>query len=94
MTDNNKNFRVKNGLDVGNISINQNNEIISTTPSDIDLYTNNWAGDGVEVWLRHNDQVQINTANGVYSWRFTKDGNHPHKEAIEQIVPISCGDNI
>jgi len=48
--------------------------IVSTSTYDIDLYTNNFTADGVEVWLRHNDGVEINTANAVYNWKFTNTG--------------------
>ena len=80
-TDNN--FRVKNGVVVGNGSVASDAfmgvsapgiNVVSTTTNDIDLYTNNWSGDGVEVWLRHGEDVQINTANGAYSWQFKNDG--------------------
>jgi len=74
MTDNNKNFKVKNGLDVGPISVNQNGEITTNGPNSIDLYTNNFEADGVEVWLRHDNGVEIYTANGAYGWAFKKDG--------------------
>jgi hypothetical protein len=82
MTTNN-NFRVKNGVEIGNGNVASDNYInitapaigvVSTSTGDIDLYTNNFAADGVEVWLRHNQDVQINTANGVYSWRFDRTG--------------------
>ena len=41
----------------------------------IDLFTNDWEGDGVEVWLQHNDGVYIYTDNGTYGWAFKKDGS-------------------
>lgn len=49
--------------------------IVSTSTYDIDLYTNNFTADGVEVWLRHNDGVEINTANAVYNWKFDNTGS-------------------
>ena len=84
MTTNN-NFRVKNGVEVGNGSVATDSGsglnltgpsvgIISTSTYDIDLYTNNFAADGVEVWLRHNQGVEINTANGANSWQFSNTG--------------------
>ena len=83
-TDNN--FRVKNGLNVGSGLVATDSGsglgltgpyigVVSTSTGDIDLYTNNFTADGVEVWLRHNNQVEINTANGAYSWQFKNDGN-------------------
>ena len=83
-TDNN--FRVKNGLTVGSGLVATDSGsglgllgpyigVISTSTGDIDLYTNNFTADGVEVWLQHNNQVAINTANGAYSWQFKNDGN-------------------
>jgi len=83
-TDNN--FRVKNGVIVGNGSVATNTGtglnltgpsigIVSTSTQDIDLYTNNFTGNGVEVWLRHNDGVEINTDNGGKSWKFFPDGH-------------------
>ena len=83
-TDNN--FRVKNGLTVGSGLVATDSGsglgllgpyigVISTSTGDIDLYTNNFTADGVEVWLQHNNQVAINTANGAYSWQFKNTGN-------------------
>ena len=81
-TDNN--FRVKNGVVVGNGSVASNSPlnltgptigIVSTSTQDIDLYTNNFTANGVEVWLRHNDGVEINTDNGGKSWKFFPEGN-------------------
>jgi hypothetical protein len=43
--------------------------------ADIDLYTDWDSGNGVEVWLQHNDRVSITTENGTYSWDFDKTGN-------------------
>ena len=40
----------------------------------IDIYTNNWMGNGVEVFLQHNSGVGIYTDNGTYSWFFDKTG--------------------
>lgn len=83
-TDNN--FRVKNGLTVGSGQVATDSGsglgllgpyigVVSTSTGDIDLYTNNFTADGVEVWLQHNNQVAINTANGAYSWQFKNTGN-------------------
>ena len=60
--------------------------IISTSTYDIDLYTNNFAADGVEVWLRHNDGVEINTANAVYNWKFTNTGTMRFPDGSLQVT--------
>jgi hypothetical protein len=41
----------------------------------IDIFTNNWDSDGVEVFLQHNLGVSIVTDNGSKSWFFSKDGS-------------------
>ena len=60
--------------------------IVSTSTYDIDLYTNNFTADGVEVWLRHNDGVEINTANAVYNWKFTNTGTMRFPDSSVQIT--------
>ena len=45
-----------------------------TDNKDIDIYTNEWAGGGVEVYLQHDNNVGIYTANGIHSWIFDKTG--------------------
>ncbi|CAB4127577.1 hypothetical protein UFOVP94_4 [uncultured Caudovirales phage] len=60
--------------------------IISTSTYDIDLYTNNFAADGVEVWLRHNDGVEINTANALYNWKFTNTGTMRFPDGTLQVT--------
>ena len=62
-------------LNVNNLTINNAGEILSTTASDIDLYTNNATSNFSEVWLKHNDGVYI-LADGAttYQWSFNKSG--------------------
>jgi hypothetical protein len=86
MSDNNKNFKVKNGLDIGDLSVDQYGDIATNSTTNIDLYTNNFTADGVEVWLRHNDSVQINTANGVHSWKFDNTGTMTFPDNTTQIT--------
>ena len=40
----------------------------------IDLYTNGWEGNGVEVFLMHNTGVGIYTDNGAHGWVFDSTG--------------------
>ena len=70
-----------------------------TTPSDgtgnksIDLFTNDWNGEGVEVWLQHNDGVYIYTDNGSYGWAFKKDGGLTFPDTTVQTTAYT-GQNI
>lgn len=41
---------------------------------DIDIFTNDWNGGGVEVYLMHNSGVSISADNGNYTWTFNKTG--------------------
>ena len=54
----------------------------------IDIYTNSWNGNGVEVYLQHNDKVSIITNNGGYEWSFDKTGRtqFPNNLYIENSV--------
>jgi hypothetical protein len=68
----------------------------TTTTNDIDLYTNNWTGGGVEVWLQHDNQVSINTDNGNHSWRFTKTGEFQFPNYVKQtnFGSVFCQPNV
>jgi hypothetical protein len=62
-------------LNVNNLTINNIGEILTTTTStDIDLYTNSAGGNYSEVWIRHNDGVEINTNGAAQNWKFNKTG--------------------
>lgn len=65
-----------NSVSTSYISSPNNIEIITEEGSEsgIDLYTD-WSGNGVEVWLQHNDRVSIKTENGTYEWSFNNVGN-------------------
>jgi len=54
---------------------------------DIDIYTNEWMGGGVEVYLEHDSRVSIQTNNGGYIWGFDKYGNLtlPHNSRITEV---------
>jgi hypothetical protein len=62
-------------LNVNNLTINNAGEILSTTASDIDLYTNNATSNFSEVWLKHNDGVYIIVDGAItYQWSFDNAG--------------------
>lgn len=73
----NKSLTITDGnitLEQGSLTSPNNISVVTSGADDIDLYTNDWNGDGVEVWLRHNNCVDINTANGTYNWKFDNTG--------------------
>ena len=62
-------------LNVNNLTINNIGEILTTTTStDIDLYTNSAGGNYSEVWIKHDDGVEINTNGAAQNWKFNKTG--------------------
>lgn len=64
------------GLTVNNggISLPNGDDIYTGNGGSIDLYTDWESGQGVEVWLQHNEKVSVNTGSGNYSWSFDKNG--------------------
>ena len=68
-----------------NLVCNGHMNIVTTQYNDIDLYTNDWNGGGVEVWLQHNDKVSISTDNGNYTWNFTNNGEFQFPNNVKQV---------
>ena len=82
-----------------NISFsNANLEIYTSANSgkSIDIYTD-WGGNrgGVEVWLRHNDGVEINTKDGDFTWKFANTGalNFPLTPNVTSAIVVNDNDN-
>ena len=81
-----------------NISFsNANLEIYTSANSgkSIDIYTD-WGGNrgGVEVWLRHNDGVEINTKDGDFTWKFANTGalNFPLTPNVTSAIVVNDND--
>ena len=59
----------------GNIIANGSINIYSTEGRDIQIFTDWESGNGVEVWLRHDDGIHLVTENGEFTWQFNTDGS-------------------
>ena len=88
-----------NSVVTSNISFsNANLEIYTSANSgkSIDIYTD-WGGNngGVEVWLRHNDGVEINTKDGDFTWKFANTGalNFPLTPNVTSAIVVNDNDN-
>jgi hypothetical protein len=62
-------------VDNGGISFPNGDNIYTGNGGDIDLYTDWDSGQGVEVWLQHNNRVSITTGSGTNEWAFDQYGS-------------------
>lgn len=71
-------------LNVNNLTINNTGEILTSNTTDIDIFTNQGTGNYSEVWVKHDESVQINTNGGTESWVFSKTGSLTFPDATVQ----------
>jgi hypothetical protein len=74
---NNWNFNDDASLTVPGNIVATNTELTIATDSanSINIYTNEWSGNGVAVILNHDANVSIGTDNGNFEWSFDNTGN-------------------
>jgi hypothetical protein len=82
--------------DSGGISLPNGDEIYTGNGGSIDLYTDWETGQGVEVWLQHNDRVSIKTNSGGYDWSFDNQGSFNYPNYVKQLSPgtVNCPANM
>lgn len=68
----------------GSIALTNGGEITAGNTSNIDLYTDWESGQGVEVWLQHNNRVSIVTGSGNKEWSFDNNGNFDLPNYVRQ----------